>query len=141
MQPDPNPVELSLPWGKDLELTPDGDLFFVSGVEKVRQRIIRRFFTCSERTLADGDYVGPDYLFDKDYGIGATRLVGEPISAALAQALEARIKDAVLVDESVNSNQDPEVKLYAAPNGQVWVSVKVVLTDGTTDYLNFPVKK
>jgi hypothetical protein len=136
--PDPNPVALSLPWGEDLQLTNNGSLVFVSGVEKVEQRIIRRFFTCPAETLADGTYVPADLIFDPNYGIGASRLVGEPIDDSLASVLQQKIMNAVLIDESVDSTQDPTVQLFAAQNGTVWANVTVYLLDGTQTSFNFP---
>src|SRR5215469_15934874 len=104
-QPDPNPIALSLPWGGDLQLTNNGSVRFVSGIEKIRQRIIRRYFTCPEERLADGQYIPADYIFAPNYGIGATRLVGELIDDTLAAALTQKIKAAVLIDEGVDTTQ------------------------------------
>jgi len=140
-QPDPNPVNLSLPWGNDLVLTSNGSLQFVSGVERVKQRIIRRFFTCPSETLDDGSFVLADYLFDLSYGIGAARLVGEKISNKLAGQLQQKIRAAVLVDEGVDTTQTPQVQLFAAPSGEVWEEVQVFLLDGTPTSFNFQVGK
>lgn len=136
--PDPNPVCLSLPYGGDLQLTPNGSLVFVSGVERIRQRIIRRFFTCPEENLIGVGYIPADYIFDPNYGIGAVRLVGEPTSTDEALKLKQKVKKAVLVDEGVDTNQDPLITLFAAPNGEIWASVTVYLLDGTQTNLIFP---
>lgn len=140
-QPDPNPVCVSLPWGDDFELTTNGSIAFVNGVERVRQRIIRRYFTCPAETLADGSFVTADYLFDQAYGLGAARLVGEPIGDQLAGKLLQKIRAAVLIDEGVDTAKDPVIQLFAAPTGQVWASVKVFLLDGQPTTFNFPVKQ
>lgn len=139
--PDPNPVALSLPWGGDLQLTNNGSIAFVSGVARIQQRIIRRFFTCPAETLSDGTYVPADDIFAPDYGLGASRLVGEPIDNALAAALTQRLKNAVLIDEGVDTTQDPTITLYASPDGTVWASVTVYLLDSTQTSFNFPAQQ
>ena len=139
--PDPNPVNLSLPWNGDLELTSNGSLVFVSGVERVEQRIIRRFFTCPSETLDDGTFVLADYLFDQSYGLGAARLVGEKISNKLAGQLTQKIRASVMVDEGVDTTKEPEINLFAAPTGEVFAKVKVYLLDSTPTNFNFVVGK
>jgi hypothetical protein len=136
-QTDPNLLALSLPWGADFQLTNNGSLVFVSGIEKIRQRIIRRFFTAPAETLADGTYVPADYIFAPDYGIGANRLIGEPIDDNLAAILTKKIKAATLVDEGVDTTQNPTITLYAAQSGAVWASVTVYLLDGTQTSFSF----
>lgn len=135
--PDPNPIALFLPWGGDFQLTNNGSLAMVSGVEKVRQRIIRRFFTCPAETLANGAYVPADYIFDPNYGLGATRMVGEPIATTLAATLTQKLKNAILIDEGVDTTQDPAISLYAAPNGEIWADVTVYLADSSPTSWNF----
>lgn len=136
--PDPNPVSLSLPWAGDLILTNNGSVTFCSGVEKLRQRIIRRFFTVPEENIQGVGYVPPDYIFDANYGIGAKRLVGQKTNNALAAVLKSKINAAVLVDEGVDTTQLPVVKLFASSSGQIWASVEVALLDATRVYINFP---
>ena len=97
--PDPNLVCLSLPWGEDFQLMPNGSLALVAGVGRLQQRIVRRFFTCSERVTNEGMYIPPDYLFDPDYGVGASSLVGQKISNQLANILQQKILAAAMVDE------------------------------------------
>lgn len=136
-EPDPNPVALSLPWGGDLQLTNNGSIAWCSGIEKVRQRIIRRFFTGPEQNQRGVGYIGPDYLFHPDYGQGAIRMVGQPMSDAVAAQLQTKARNAVLVDQGVDTSKAPKVDLYATPSGEVWIKIEVHLIDGTREYLNF----
>ena len=135
--PDPNPINLSLPWAGDLQLTNNGSLAFVSGIERVRQRIVRRYFTCPAEVLAGGIFVASDYMFDPNYGLGATRLVGQQISPEKAALVTTKIKNAVLIDEGVDTTNDPLIKLYAALDGTIYANVTVYLPYSQQLVLNF----
>jgi hypothetical protein len=139
--PDPNPIIASMPWGGDFILTDNGSIEFVSGVEKFRQRVIRRFFTNPAERLADGTYIPADYIFDTEYGLGATRLIGEPQSDEIASQFRQKVRAAVLIDQSVNSTREPEIQLFAAPSGEVWVRVKAFLLNASEVVISFPLSR
>jgi hypothetical protein len=137
--PDPNPISVSLPWGQDLIVTPDGSIEFCTGDQKIQQRIIRRYYTCPAEKLEGEPPIVGDYLMDQTYGLGASRLIGQPISPKLAAKLTQKINAAVLVDESVDTTQPPDITLYATPGSNtVWAKVLVYLLNNTTIELTFP---
>jgi hypothetical protein len=94
MAADPNPINASCPYGTDFQLTANGSIKFVSGVERLEERVVRRVFTNPREVLQDGTVVNADYLFDQDYGEGATRAVGELATPAFLSVMKARIRQA-----------------------------------------------
>lgn len=138
--PDPNATCLSMPWRGDFELNPDGSLRIVSGVEKVQQRFVRRLFTNPREILAEGTLVVSDYLFDQEYGLGATKLIGQPFGADFEAKMTQKIKNAALIDESVDVTQDPIVT-YWQDDRLIFVNVQVFLSDGNTLNFAFPVQQ
>lgn len=121
---------LSLPWGGDLELTDNGSLRFISGIEEMQQRIIRAYFTSPEQTLADGTFVAADYIFAPDYGIGAGQLIGQPNSQNLQDVMVTKIKNAILSDPNVDTTKDPIIQLYSYKD-QIWANVTAYVLNGS----------
>lgn len=137
-EPDPNAFALSLPWAQDLRLDNNGSLIFVSGPEKIREEIIRFFFTGALGVNSAGEYQAPEYLMHPDYGLGAGRLVGDKPTPEVAAKLKRLVRNAVKVSEGVDITKEPEIELFVAPGGTIWIKAQVFLLDNTTLQLNFP---
>lgn len=138
--PDPNPINASLPWRGDFQLLPNGSIGFVGGVHRLEQRVIRRVLTNPREILANGVLVTSDYLFDQNYGTGATRIIGQPIDPDAIAKLTAKIRAGVIVDEGVDSSQSPEITLFYL-NQTLWAKVKCTLIDGNRANISFPLTK
>jgi hypothetical protein len=138
--PDPNPACLSLPWGEDFQINTDGSLVLVAGITRVQQRIIRRIFTTARGFFAGIGLVIGDYWFDQDYGYSTGRLIGQPFGADFTAKLSQKIRAGTLVDEGVDSNQDPIIT-YAQSGNTIYVTVQVFLIDTNTLSFTFGVPK
>lgn len=138
--PDPNPYTASLTYGGDFELTPSGSLVMVTGVEKFRQRVIRRFFTNPSMVQNDGTYLSPDYLFDTDYGMGAARLVGEKVSDDIAAQFKQKLRAAIMIDEGVDVSREPMIKVFQNDKGAVWAEATAYLIQDGAQTFNIPIK-
>lgn len=101
--------------GGDLEEAPTGDLRTVKGSERTKQRILRRLLT------NPGDYV-----FHPQYGAGLAKKIGEAVNPGEWKAL---ITGQMLLEESVDSNPPPAIRLTTIEGG---VSVSIAYTDATT---------
>jgi phage baseplate assembly protein W len=96
-------TELAQDWGGDLSASPTGDLAVVSGVDRSKQRVLRRLLTNPG-----------DYLFHPTYGAGLPRYVGQLVDVAKVRAL---IRGQMLLEDSVASDPEPQVEVSAIPNG------------------------
>lgn len=137
--PDPNPVNASLPWGTDFRLTANGSIAFVSGDERLKERIIRRAFSNPEETLQDGTFVPADYIFDKKYGLGASRAVGQVNKPSFLSTMEARIRKAIMVDEGVDTSKPPVIRFFQQGSA-FFAKVRVFTIDGGQVDIVFPFK-
>lgn len=118
-------------WNNDLQITPSGGLVTASGWDRVRQRIIRHLITNSSSRLPDGTFTAPDYIFHKEFGIGAGSLVGQNPTPAFQADLIARINQAVLSDVAVDPGALPTV-IFKNPQPGTWiVYISVKLRDQT----------
>lgn len=140
---DPNPIAFSLPFGTDFELSENGSLKMVSGVEKFRQRVIRRYFTNPAERISTGEFIPSDYLFDPEYGLGATRLVGEPTTDDAAARFRRKLRQAIFSDEGtyVDTSVEPEITLFSTPAGAVWARAKVYLLNTSPIHLDFQLNR
>lgn len=136
--PDPNPACLSLPWGGDFQVNPDGSLVLATGVTKVQQKVIRRIFTNCREVLAGIGLTIGDYFFDQNYGLSATRLIGQPFGLDFTSKLSQKIRAGVLVDEGVDVSQLPVINYFQ--NGRlIFVSVQVFLLNSSSLSFSFSV--
>ena len=55
-----NSFDFFLEWGQDLVLSSTGTIQTATGLDRVRQRIIRRFLTNGSQVLPNGNYTPPD---------------------------------------------------------------------------------
>ena len=113
--------------GGDLEGSSTGDLRTASGVERGKQRILRRLLT------NPGDYV-----FHPEYGAGLGKKVGETVKPGEWKAL---ITGQMLIEECVAIQPPPVVKLAFIEGG---VCVSLAYTDamtGSPETLSFDVTR
>lgn len=100
-------------WGSDLVASTSGDLFTVTGVERGKQRILRRLMTNSIDTVSG---LPPDYIWEPDYGESLPRLIGQP---GQAYEITARIKSGLAKEQ------------VAAPTPPAQISVTPTQADPT----------
>ncbi|MBV8049006.1 MAG: hypothetical protein JO171_17790 [Paludibacterium sp.] len=85
--------------GGDLTTSPTGDLALASGVERGKQRLLRRLLTNPG-----------DYLFEPDYGAGLGSEVGAVSNPA---QVAARIRGQLALEACVAADPPPAVTLRA----------------------------
>ncbi|MEB0078001.1 phage tail protein [Pseudomonas sp. CCI3.2] len=94
--------------GGDLSLTPTGSLSLAFGMERGKQRILRRLITNPG-----------DYLFHTDYGAGLGRYVGALINIPEVIAL---IRGQILLESCVARTPAPVIRV-SAQNDTLAVSI------------------
>ncbi|HTI81726.1 MAG TPA: hypothetical protein VL614_14860 [Acetobacteraceae bacterium] len=122
--------DLDLEWSGDLVLSPAGTLQTVTGLPRVRQRIIRRFLSNSAQQLPDGTFTPPTYLFDTTYGIGGGALVSQNPTRAWRNSLIAKITQAVLSDTDVDPGVQPQVVIQQPQPNMMMIYVGFQLITG-----------
>lgn len=119
-------------WGQDILVTPNGSIQTAVGWDRVRQRIIRSLITNPAQTLPDGSTTAPDYVWHKDFGVGAGSMVGQVPNQHYQAHLISMINQAVLSDVSVDPGSTPTVIFQQLQPGTWIVFISVTLKDGTT---------
>jgi hypothetical protein len=117
--------DLSHYFGNDIAASPTGDLAPIDGVERGKQRILRRLLT------NPGDYV-----WNPTYGAGLPQYIGQPLDSAKIQAL---ILGQMRLEACVAQSPAPDVSVQAIPQG---LSVSISYLDAsskTTQLLSFSV--
>lgn len=128
--------DLYLDWNQDLILTPGGSAATCDGWDRVRQRIVRNFLTNSATPLPDGTITPPDYVFSPFYGLGAGALIDQNPDDNYRLDLTRRMRQAALLDTSVDPGAVPTVQIIEPQIGTNVVSVTVKLTNGDTGTVN-----
>lgn len=96
------PTGLGLVWGQGLRLNDRGGLALVSGQDLLRERLLRRFLTCSVQTDRDGSVTRrADYRMHPNYGGNARLYVDEPRSGQLVRAVQQRLTQQCLLESEV----------------------------------------
>ncbi len=98
-------------YGGDVALGPTGDLGRVNGLERSKQRVLRRLLTNPG-----------DYIFHPTYGAGLGRYVGKVVDVA---AIAVLIRGQMALERSVSQSPPPTIKASLIPNG-IAVSVAYV---------------
>lgn len=101
--------------GSDLSTSPTGDLSTVSGIERGKQRILRRLLTNPG-----------DYLFEPDYGAGLGRYVGASVNTTEIVAL---IEGQLRLEACVAQSPAPVVSVQRTNST---LSVGIQYTDATS---------
>lgn len=103
--------DLSHWFGADVGLSPTGDMGRVSGLDRSRQRVLRRLLTNPG-----------EYLAHPTYGAGLARFVG---SVADEGAIAAAIRGQMLLEPSVAKTPAPRITVSPLANG---LSVTIAYT-------------
>jgi phage baseplate assembly protein W len=107
-------VDLAHWYGNDLNSSAAGDLLTVDGVDKNRQRLLRRLLTNPG-----------DYIFEPTYGAGLAAKIGQPFSA---QACAAIIKSQMFLESFVARDPAPAISVTQLTNG---LSVQIQYFDSS----------
>ncbi|OYV24829.1 MAG: hypothetical protein B7W99_00295 [Rhodospirillales bacterium 20-58-10] len=119
-------VDVALWFGGDLSVGPTGDIALAGGSMLVEQRVLRRLLTNAG-----------DYIWQRGYGAGLGKFVGEPAASAMMAGV-TRIQ--MLQEAGVASTPAPRVTANATLDGTV--NLLVQYADAQTGYmssLNFSV--
>ncbi|QIY81514.1 phage tail protein [Chromobacterium violaceum] len=96
--------------GSDLTTSPTGGVTTVSGIERGKQRVLRRLLT------NPGDYV-----FHPDYGAGLGAYVGQIVNIPQLTGL---IRGQMLLEDVVANTPTPAVQITQQDDGTLSVSVR-----------------
>jgi hypothetical protein len=108
-------------FGNDVSLSIAGDLQQVDGLDRGRQRILRRLLTNS-----NNDGFPADYIWHPTYGCGCPRRIGETRDI---NSISAAIRSQIMSEASVSKNPLPTITVNPIPDG---VYVSVVYVDAET---------
>lgn len=104
-------------FGNDVSLSVSGDLQQVDGLDRGRQRILRRLLTNSNE-----DGLPADYIWHPTYGCGCPRRVGETRDI---NEISAAIRSQIMSEAAVSKTPLPTITVNPIQNG-VYVSVKYI---------------
>lgn len=126
-------ADISQWFGNDITFSSSGDLQQVDGLDRGRQRILRRLLTNS-----NDDGLPADYIWHPEYGCGCPRRIGETRDVnAIATAIRAQI----MSEASVAQNPLPTIIANPIENG-VYVSVVYIdLETGQQATLSFNINQ
>ncbi|MBV9984496.1 hypothetical protein [Bradyrhizobium sp.] len=96
-------VDLGHWFGADLNAAASGDLLTVDGVNKNKQRLLRRLLTNPG-----------DYIFEPSYGAGLAAKIGQPFSASACAAI---IKSQMFLESFVARDPAPTIVVTQIANG------------------------
>lgn len=99
-------------WSSDLNISLTGDLALVDGLDRGRQRILRRLLTNLK-----------DYYFHPDYGAGVGARVGELRDII---AIKAAINTQIMKEACVGRSPLPVITVRPIDNG---VNVSIIYQD------------
>lgn len=101
--------------GGDLSSSPTGDLSAVSGLERGKQRVLRRLITNPG-----------DYIFDTTYGAGLGQYVGALMNVPEIISL---IRSQILLEDCVSKSPKPVISV--SPSNDT-LAVNIAYTDSPT---------
>ena len=111
-------MDLSLPWGSDLAIGPNGDFKGVTDDAATKERIVRRLLTNPIGLDSNGTEVAEcDYHFHPNYGAGTRRYVHGVITQELQQTVQQRVTDQALQEPSVVATPAPVVNVTKTLDG------------------------
>ena len=119
-------ADINSPWGGDLQVSATGDLSLVDGLERSRQRIIRRLFT----------NLGA-YIFHPEYGASIPQQIGNNINIPLFQAI---VYSQIMLEDSIAPPPAPPPVVTTVMSGVDSVTCTIVYTavsDGQQKTLQF----
>lgn len=112
-------------WGNDIQTSPTGDLAPVDGLDRGRQRILRRLLTNQL-----------DYLWNPTFGAGVPARIGQLRDTL---AIQTAISTQIMEEKSVGRNPLPVITVSPIDNG---VYVKITYQDietGSQSVLQFSI--
>jgi hypothetical protein len=98
-----NIADVSHWWGNDLQVSATGDLGRATGVDRSKQRVLRRLLTPTG-----------DYVMHTDYGAGLPSYIGRNSDP---DQIETLISGQMLKEASVTPSPRPDVALRSITNG------------------------
>lgn len=107
-------IKADLLWKDDLGTTATGDYPLISGLDNIRQRILRRLLT-----------VPGSLAHRPDYGAGIPLLQGAPVTIAVQRQMALAIKDNLTDDPAINSVLEVSVKSEDSTPATLTITVKV----------------
>ena len=107
-------ADISCWFGNDISLSASGDLQQIDGLDRGRQRILRRLLTNS-----NDDGLPADYIWHPTYGCGCPRRIGENRDI---NAINAAIRSQIMSEASVARSPLPKIIVNPIQDG-VYVSV------------------
>lgn len=114
--------DISHTWGGDLDVSPSGDLLAADGVERAKQRILRRLMT----NLGD-------YIWQPDYGAGLPGAIGDTGTDRIVAAIRSQL----MAETVIAKSPLPVIAVQAIDSGVfVRIEFQNALT-GVQDTLQF----
>ena len=110
-------ADISNWFGNDISLSASGDLQQIDGLNRGRQRILRRLLTNS-----NDDGLPADYIWHPTYGCGCPRRIGETRDI---NAISAAVRSQIMSEASVAKSPLPVIIINPIQDG-VYVSVKYI---------------
>ncbi len=103
-------------YGNDLSVGATGDLLPVDGIDRGRQRVLRRLLTNPG-----------DYIWHPGYGAGLPLYVGQPAPAELIQAI---VRQQIALEASVAKS--PPATITVSPDPLGTLVVRIIYIDADT---------
>lgn len=98
--------DISFNFGADLIVSQNGDLLLAGKSDLLKQRIIERMLTNPGT-----------YIWHPNYGAGLPRYIGQTLSLAKLQEIEALIIEQIYLEDAVSKSNIPNITFEQLPNG------------------------
>lgn len=108
-------IDVSLPWGADLAISPSGDIALTSATTTISQRVGRRLLTTAG-----------DYIWQLDYGASLGSFVGLPADLS---GIEAIIRSQVVLEPAVPAFPAPDVIIDLQDRAAGIVTARITYAD------------
>ena len=109
-------IEVQHTVGEDLTLSPTGDLAVSTGLNRTKERLLRRLITNAG-----------EYVWHVKYGAGLPGYIGKALDPGQVKAV---IRSQMAQEESVLQNPEPTISIVAIQNG---VAVSIAYQDAQTN--------
>ncbi len=98
--------DISHEFGQDIQASPTGDLAIVSGLDRSKQRVLRRLLTAIN-----------GYIWHSDYGAGIPSYIGKSVSDSDFIEIKSLIKSQIGLEQSVLQIPAPIITLQTIAGG------------------------
>lgn len=119
--------QLYLPLGGDFVLNSNGGLQWTDSWDAIVQNLERFLFTNPATIDIYGNPQPADWIFQPQFGLGASQMLGQTFNSAYISTLEQKIYQAALAAQTGNSTVPPAVTITQGPNPQQ-LNVQIVVT-------------